>query len=158
MAHWGKAGVRLTETEIRERRQRAAQRRFERQRAREQAANEAYPRWRAGGVVPAAITFALDALGLYGPEVDRACGAEEPAVDLWEAGKLYPTWEQLCALADLTGRTPGFFVQEWPTFDPRSTTLRFHIPAHELEAHPPVLRADLDAIHAVTVGAPEKRP
>jgi transcriptional regulator with XRE-family HTH domain len=155
VGHWGKAGVRLTEDEIRARRQREGRDRL----VREQADDEACRRWRAGGVVPEAITLALDARGLYGPEVDRACLVEEPAVDLWEAGKAYPTWEQLCALAALTGKPPGFFVRDGPSLDMRSTTLRFHVPPREIdEWKPPVLRCELAAIHAVTVGAPDGRP
>ncbi|HZN71229.1 MAG TPA: hypothetical protein VFC00_06045 [Micromonosporaceae bacterium] len=53
--------------------------------------------------VPARITIALDFRGLEGPEVDIACGAEEPAVDLWECGVEVPTAEQVRLLADLTG-------------------------------------------------------
>lgn len=66
--------------------------------------------WRRGEVRPDRITYALDAAELWGPEVDRACGVEEPAVDEWEAGTRYPTWEQLCALARLCGVTPWFFT------------------------------------------------
>jgi hypothetical protein len=155
MTRWGKAGVRLTADEIRAKRQRAGNNRL----VREQADDHAYRRWRAGGVVPAAITLALDAAGLYGPEVDRACLVDEPGVDLWEVGKLYPTWRQLCALADLTGNTPSFFVASWPALDMRSTTLRFHVPPHEIEEwKAPVMHCDLDAIHAATADAPETRP
>jgi hypothetical protein len=59
--------------------------------------------------VPERITAALDIRGLYGPEVDRACGVEEPAVDLWEAGDLVPTAEQVEALSRLTGFPVRFF-------------------------------------------------
>lgn len=59
--------------------------------------------------VPERITAALDIRGLYGPEVDRACGVEEPAVDLWEAGDLVPTREQVEGLARLTGFPVRFF-------------------------------------------------
>lgn len=37
--------------------------------------------------------------GHFGPKVDAACLAEEPAVDRWEAGVEYPSWEQTVALA-----------------------------------------------------------
>lgn len=37
--------------------------------------------------------------GHFGPEVDAACLAEEPAVDRWEVGVEYPSWEQTVALA-----------------------------------------------------------
>jgi len=58
---------------------------------------------------PERITMALDLRWLSGPEVDRACGAEEPAVDLWEAGDLVPTAEQVAKLAALTGFPVAFF-------------------------------------------------
>ena len=66
--------------------------------------------WQAGKIIPWRITVALDAHSLYGPEVDAACGVEEPAVDMWEAGTLYPTWEQLCALATLCQTYPWMFT------------------------------------------------
>lgn len=40
---------------------------------------------RAGRPYPERLTAALDLRELYGPEVDIACGAVEPAVDRWEA-------------------------------------------------------------------------
>lgn len=61
---------------------------------------------------PERITTALNAAGLYGPEVDRACGVEEPTVDLWESGELVPTREQMEALAWLCGVTPTFFYRD----------------------------------------------
>lgn len=76
----------------------------------------AYRAWAAGHVIPDRITTALDANALYGPEVDRACGVEEPAVDEWEAGVRYPSWEQLQALAALCGVTTSIF-----TIDPQVT-------------------------------------
>ena len=76
----------------------------------------AYRAWAAGHVIPDRITTALDAKALYGPEVDRACGVEEPAVDEWEAGIRYPTWEQLQALAALCEVTTSVF-----TFEPQVT-------------------------------------
>lgn len=61
------------------------------------------------------ITLALDARGLDGPEVDAACGVEEPTVDKWETGELTPTPEQVAALAALTGMPVEFFyVNEDP--------------------------------------------
>jgi hypothetical protein len=68
--------------------------------------------WAAGKVIPHRITTALDAGELYGPEVDAACGVAEPAVDEWEAGTLYPTWEQLCALAALVDLSVHAFTME----------------------------------------------
>lgn len=59
--------------------------------------------------VPARITLALDVGGHEGPQVDTACGAAEPAVDLWECGVEVPTPEQLRLLAALTGYPVGYF-------------------------------------------------
>jgi hypothetical protein len=67
--------------------------------------------WRDGLVSPRAITTALDMRALYGPEVDLACGVQEPAVDQWEAGQLYPSWEQLEALSRLTEFPVRFFTR-----------------------------------------------
>lgn len=61
--------------------------------------------------VPQRITTALDVMGLYGPEVDRACGVEEPTVDLWETGELVPTRGQVEALSALTGFPVRFFYK-----------------------------------------------
>ncbi|MGV9836660.1 hypothetical protein ACWDUL_21065 [Nocardia niigatensis] len=105
---WGKAGQRLTTTEIQQRRHQILQARNKAVAA--QAALEAEGRrlWRAGRLIPWRITIALDHKGLEGPGVDIACGATEPAVDQWEAGILYPTWEQTRLLAELCGVTVPF--------------------------------------------------
>jgi hypothetical protein len=63
---------------------------------------------------PERITAALNIMNLYGPEVDEACGVEEPAVDMWEAGLLVPTREQIHRLAMLTGFPWRFFYQPAP--------------------------------------------
>jgi hypothetical protein len=88
-------GHQLTSREIRQRNER------------EHAARDA---WARGQVVPHRITIALDFCELDGPGVDHACGVEEPAVDQWEEGTRYPTWEQLLALAELTGFDVRFFL------------------------------------------------
>jgi len=67
---------------------------------------------------PSRITLALDAAGLWGPEVDRACGVEEPTVDLWESGELVPTREQVEALAKLCGVTPVMLYLDDPPCGP----------------------------------------
>ena len=105
---WGRAGVRLTQQEIAAKRAKAGQRRL----VREQDDEVAYKLWRAGQIHPFRITMALDARRLCGPQVDAACGAAEPDVDLWEAGKLYPTWEQVRLLAELCGVPPRFFAEK----------------------------------------------
>ncbi len=58
-----------------------------------------YELWRAGKLVPFYLTELLNAGGHFGPDVDTACLAEEPAVDRWEVGVEYPNWEQTVALA-----------------------------------------------------------
>lgn len=63
---------------------------------------------------PKRITIALDLMNLYGPEVDIACGVVEPAVDMWEAGTLVPTPEQVRALSALTGFPINFFYLPEP--------------------------------------------
>lgn len=119
---WGKAGVRLTNAELNALR---LKRQASQYRAAE-AHRYAYESWVAGNLAPYSITLALDAHGLDGPEVDLACGVEEPAVDRWEEGELYPTWEQLVALAELTGCSVGFFFQPRRVWHPGDTTMKFH--------------------------------
>lgn len=87
-------------------------------------ADEAKRRWLRGQVVPHRVTLALDSRKLDGPGVDEACGVQEPAVDRWERGTLYPTWEQLCLLAVLTG-FPIVFFAEPADENPIETNIRF---------------------------------
>lgn len=139
----------LTSRKVRERAQHAERR------AREAAEREqeAYRAWEAGLVVPDRITTALDAAGLDGPEVDLACGVEEPAVDRWEAGILYLSWEELVALAELTGYPVGFFVQPVTTvITPWDTSLRFHAKLDPADAAPPVLAFTPGALAAFRAG------
>lgn len=141
---WGKAGERLEpktpERAAALRKMRASNERTKASRVvNEQTAHRL---WRAGQLCPERITMLLDMHGLYGPEVDAACNAEEPEVDLWEAGKLYPRWDQVLALAALCEVTPRFLCEA-----PRNrmhwleTSMRFHVPhAEKLAAaeQPPV--------------------
>lgn len=89
----------------------------------------AYQAWAAGDVVPHRITQALDLRGLDGPEVDEACGVAEPQVDMWEAGQLYPAWESLILLAELTDFPPEFFTLacDRPPLRAADTSLVFHV-------------------------------
>jgi hypothetical protein len=48
------------------------------------------------------ITVALDAAGLFGPDVDVALGGLEPMVGEWEAGTRVPTFAQVELLAAVT--------------------------------------------------------
>jgi hypothetical protein len=75
---------------------------------------------REGTPVPARITMALDLGGHDGPEVDTACGAAEPAVDLWECGVEQPNAEQVKLLSALTGFPVGYFylpIEPGPLID-----------------------------------------
>jgi len=117
MTHWGRAGERLGPAEVEERRRRRAARANQDRAAHAVMLAEARRGWERGLVRPWYITNALDAKGLDGPDVDHACGVEEPTVDLWEAGEIYPTFKQLCALADLTGMLPSWFVTEHRPMD-----------------------------------------
>lgn len=121
----------------------------------ERDTEKAYEAWKRGGVIPHRITTALDIRKLYGPEVDRACGVEEPAVDEWEAGVRYPTWEQLLALAELTDFPVKFFTNMLPAAPVRvsDTTLIFHMGKRDrLEDRDPVLAFTEDAIRATVDG------
>ncbi|PRY35282.1 hypothetical protein [Umezawaea tangerina] len=142
---WGKAGERLSEREVRQRVGRIVRRReidVETRRVDDERARE---KWAMGLVIPAHITIALDALGLHGSEVDAACGVREPAVDDWEAGRLYPTWEQILALAALTAKRPMYFMAPvHPVTSAYETSLRFHRKHGELIPLP---------VHRFTTGA-----
>jgi hypothetical protein len=144
---WGRAGERL-DTSERDRRLSALRAERNRTAASRREDNQlAYRRWRAGQVCPARITMALDLRQLYGPDVDHACNAAEPEVDQWEAGERYPRWDQLCALADLTGFTPRWFTindQDSGPIPLWRTSIWFHIPAAERRAYerhyrPPIM-------------------
>lgn len=58
--------------------------------------------------------MALDMGGLYGPEVDRVLGGEEPMVDEWESGARIPDLSQVKALAALTLFPLKFFYLPAP--------------------------------------------
>ena len=73
--------------------------------------------WAGRTPTPERITLALDLHELYGPEVDRALGGEEPMVDEWESGKRVPTFEQVQALAKLTRCPVRFFYKPPPPPD-----------------------------------------
>ncbi len=131
---WGKAGVQLTGQEAAHRDRLAVVRGIARDEQRIEDARIAQEKWKCGLVVPHAITTALNTHGLYGPEVDAACGVREPAVDLWEEGKLYPTWEQLQALARLTQYPVIYFVTARQPINVLDTSMRFHLKPSALTA------------------------
>lgn len=151
---WGKAGQRRTPEEmdaleLRRRAQAAAH-----AHAVAQAEQEAHDAWARGLLAPWRITLALNRCELYGPEVDEACGTREPAVDLWEAGLLYPTWEQTLALSKLTGFGPGFFIHRDGDTGPiriSNTSLQYHLKG-PIEDPPPVLAFTVEAIEATLHG------
>ncbi|MFQ4149814.1 hypothetical protein AAGW05_14155 [Arthrobacter sp. LAPM80] len=119
-----------------------------------------FAQWQGGVLRPTAITLAFEPQAragrrgaaastvFVGEWVDVACGVQEPAVDRWEQGLIYPTWEQLCKLSALT-RTPleKLFTTPGPfdglrgcVHDPLGFALRqsFHtaIVAATIDAHP----------------------
>ncbi|ALV47859.1 hypothetical protein MB46_19495 (plasmid) [Arthrobacter alpinus] len=132
-----------------------------------------FTRWQNSELRPTAITLAFDpqARGgrgalfssshFVGAWVDAACGVLEPAVDRWEQGLLYPTWEQLCRLSALTQTPLDKLLNGASTNqvllgcinDPTGFTLRhrFHpaIVATTVNAHPeqPSLDCMAKAIH-----------
>lgn len=116
MSYWGKAGERLTLAEAteRSRARRAKANHSAYQAARAAVRDEADARagWEAGYVRPYLITMYLDGADLFGPEVDAACGVPEPTVDRWEQGLVYPTWDQLNALAELCKVLPRSFIRD----------------------------------------------
>jgi hypothetical protein len=72
--------------------------------------------WLRGGIpTPERITVAIDLGGPdckglgYGPDVDAMFNVEEPTVDLWEAGLLVPTVDQVRLIARVTGFPMKFF-------------------------------------------------
>lgn len=58
--------------------------------------------WQAGRLRPWRVTIALNQAGFTGSWVDAALNVTELVVDWWEAGILYPRWEHLIALSELT--------------------------------------------------------
>lgn len=137
---WGTAGVQLTEEQARVSNARGVARRQAHEEAEIANREIARKKWAAGMVVPHRITMALDMCDLFGPEVDIACGGQEPDVDMWEAGKLYPRWDQLEQLATLTGRPLRWFCEHGGMIDPMSTSMRFHIVRGESLGPPAVYR------------------
>lgn len=128
---WGKAGIRLTPQEIAASDIRGRQRADRRAQSRAEDERVAHRKWEAGLVVPHSITLALDMMGLHGPQVDIACMAAEPDVDLWEAGKLYPRWDQFVALAALTQKPLRWFTDMRRPLSLLDTSMRFHVDRHE---------------------------
>jgi|JI102314A2RNA_FD_contig_101_81254_length_2507_multi_3_in_0_out_0_1 hypothetical protein len=58
---------------------------------------------------PWRITVALDARGLYDPDLSWALGVPVGAVDRWEEGVEVPTFEQVEKLSQLTEYLPRWF-------------------------------------------------
>lgn len=147
---WGKAGVRLTEQEAATIDFRNACRATEAAERTERDEQQARDGWKAGRLRPYLITYALDRHGLYGPEVDEACGTVEPAVDEWEAGVRYPTWPEFKALAALTMYPLGHFVRDANPIPFGATSLRFHLKPGMKPPPDPVLCFEPEAIWSVT--------
>lgn len=155
MRRWGKAGVQLTAAEAEQRGRAAAASRNRSKIRRNNDDRIAYRLWRAGELQPYLITHALDAKGFYGPQVDIACGAREPDVDLWEAGKLYPTWGQVLLLAKICEVTPRFICTKRDVLAVAETSMRFH---GYVDDRPRVWSFDMDAVRATVGDAPFEMP
>jgi hypothetical protein len=124
---WGKAGVQLTSQEMQSRDFRGTAWRTHKQESRIASDRIAKVKWAAGLLVPHYITTSLDIHCLDGPEVDIACGATESDVDMWEAGVLYPAWEQVLLLSELTGWYPCKFTRPpGDMIEFSHTSMRFH--------------------------------
>lgn len=156
---WGKAGQRLAPTERSEKeaqRVKEANRMANHREADTRASKAAHDR---GELKPWRVTMALNLRQLYGPEVDTACDAAEPDVDDWEAGTLYPRWEQVVLLAKLVGNPVGFFYQGG---EPATGTIFICGGSAELRremAKPrpdPILQYTHDALVAAGIRAPRK--
>ncbi|MET8648508.1 hypothetical protein [Nocardia aurea] len=130
MSGWGKAGQRLTPDEVAQRRRKRGAGRIGWDQLRVKQIAEARRNWEAGKVAPWRITHALG--DLEGPGVDLACGVEEPAVDHWELGIVYPTWRQLELLAELTGYPVAFFCLDDKPILASETSLAYHSKPSEI--------------------------
>ncbi len=96
----------------------------------EQNRSAAHALFMAERLVPARITLALDhpatdADGFDGDWVDEALGVPVGYVDQWELGVRYPTWLQLEALRELTGKPWLWWFD--PVLNPRDTSMAFHL-------------------------------
>lgn len=96
----------------------------------EQNRTAAHALFMAERLVPARITMALDhpatgADGFEGDWVDEALGAPIGHVDQWERGIRYPTWTQLEALRELTGKPWLWWFD--PVLDYRDTSMVYHL-------------------------------
>lgn len=106
--------------------------------------SDEHDRWEAGKLVPWYISRLLDHGQHFGPSVDIACHAEEPAVDLWEAGRLYPRWDQTVALARLLDVRVRDLTH--PDARPHHHTSRPHRRIPKMA----ILSFEPDAVHAAT--------
>ncbi len=148
---WTSAGRRATPAEAQNIRNRRRQQALQAATIHDRATKQAHVLWAAGKVVPWRITQALNAGGHEGPEVDAACGVLEPAVDEWESGDRYPTWEQLEALTRLTGYGVAWFTRPVDADLLAASTggsLRYHFPPSAFSNEPPVLRYTTAALAA----------
>ena len=119
---------------------------------------ELFAKWANGDLRPATITRAFDPYAgggryaLYssttfvGTWVDEACGAHEPAVNSWEQGRVYPTWEQLCKLAALTEISLETLLNSPTTPNALSGCIQTAVPfALAQRFHPSIVAATVDA-------------
>jgi len=136
---WGRAGQRLTPVEAEERDRVRAAIRNKRAAGVATRLSEAKQEWAGGQMQPHSITIALDRAEQHGPKVDIALGVMEPTVDWWEAGIVYPRWQDVLNLAELCKVVPSILTCRHMWIDPRLTTLVYHVRDEHLR--PPLVLA-----------------
>lgn len=97
---------------------------------------EARQGWETGAIVPHCITSALDLSGRRREALSAACGVPNETLQAWEAGIVYPTWDQLVALARETGVHPAFFAKAASSLDLISATLTMTLDIAEPQSEP----------------------
>lgn len=71
----------------------------------------AYRTWRAGHLVPGRIALARQYHALPQQSVANVCGTDLEAIDLWEQGVEYPSWDELQDFLALTRLPVEFFAR-----------------------------------------------
>ncbi len=124
---WGRAGQRLMPGEAEGLDRVRAATRNKRAAGVATRLSEAKQEWAAGQMQPHSITTALDRAEQHGPEVDTALGVMEPTVDWWEAGIVYPRWQDVLNLAELCKVVPSILTRHHTWIDASHTSLRHHV-------------------------------
>lgn len=70
-----------------------------------------YHAWRDGYLVPGRITLAREHRHLPQQSLANVCGTDIEAIDLWEQGAEYPSWDEFQDLLIITGFPVEFFTR-----------------------------------------------